>query len=112
MNELHHWNPELQHRYMVDAPRNWGSAREDVQPIKSHQDLLGNAVAHLHWHMIVRDPTDPHPKHSIWEGEFPKGQPSDEDFDDIASAGAASSYNVMLSSTPGREVRALGSQES
>ena len=85
VTELHHLTPALQHRFMDDASRMAAALEKTFQPIKLNHGLLGNATAHLHWHMIVRRPTDPYPRRSIWEDEFPKLQLSDEDFEGIAS---------------------------
>ena len=85
VTELHHLTPDLRNRFADDACRVSAALERTFQPIKLNPGLLGNAVAHLHWHMIVRRLTDPYPRRSIWEDEFPKLQLSDEDFEGIAS---------------------------
>jgi diadenosine tetraphosphate (Ap4A) HIT family hydrolase len=37
------------------------------QPRKMNYELLGNTVAHLHWHLVPRYDWDPHPRRPIWE---------------------------------------------
>ena len=36
-------------------------------PRKLNYELLGNGVAHLHWHLFPRYGTDPHPGGPVWE---------------------------------------------
>jgi diadenosine tetraphosphate (Ap4A) HIT family hydrolase len=37
------------------------------RPRKMNYEALGNGVAHLHWHLIPRYETDPHPRGPVWE---------------------------------------------
>ena len=85
VTELHHLSSDLQHKFVGDASRMAAALEKSFRPIKLNHGLLGNAVAHLHWHIIVRRPTDPHPRRSIWEDEFPNLQLTDEEFEDIAN---------------------------
>ena len=48
--------------------------------VKLNHGLFGNTTPHLHWHIMVRRGTDPDPKSTIWESEFPVVEQSDEDF--------------------------------
>jgi diadenosine tetraphosphate (Ap4A) HIT family hydrolase len=36
-------------------------------PRKMNYEALGNSVPHLHWHLVPRYDTDPHPRGPIWE---------------------------------------------
>jgi diadenosine tetraphosphate (Ap4A) HIT family hydrolase len=36
-------------------------------PAKLNYEALGNGVPHLHWHLLPRYDTDPHPKGPVWE---------------------------------------------
>jgi diadenosine tetraphosphate (Ap4A) HIT family hydrolase len=36
-------------------------------PRKMNYESLGNGVPHLHWHLIPRYETDPHPRGPVWE---------------------------------------------
>jgi diadenosine tetraphosphate (Ap4A) HIT family hydrolase len=85
VTELHQLPPEEQHRYVDDASRLAQALEKTFPDIKLNHGLFGNTVPHLHWHMVVRRATDPEPKKTIWESEFPKLQPSDEDFESIAA---------------------------
>lgn len=83
VTELHHLAPETRHRFMEDACRVADALDKTLGPLKMNHALLGNAVRHLHWHLIPRRQSDPFPTHAIWEDEFPKLQLSDEEFLEI-----------------------------
>ena len=80
VTELHHLSTELQHRFMDDAARMAATLEKSFPNAKLNHGLFGNTMPHLHWHIIVRRATDPDPKTTIWETEFPKLKQSDEDF--------------------------------
>lgn len=35
-------------------------------PIRINYECLGNVVAHVHWHLIPRRPSDPEPGATVW----------------------------------------------
>jgi diadenosine tetraphosphate (Ap4A) HIT family hydrolase len=35
-------------------------------PVKMNYELLGNQVAHIHWHLVPRLPGDPDPRWPVW----------------------------------------------
>jgi diadenosine tetraphosphate (Ap4A) HIT family hydrolase len=37
------------------------------KPRKLNYEALGNGTPHLHWHLIPRYDTDPHPRGPVWE---------------------------------------------
>ena len=80
VSELHHLTPELQHRFVDDGARMAAALEKTFPGIKLNHGLLGNTEPHLHWHMIVRRETDPDPRSTIWESEFPKLELSDSEF--------------------------------
>ena len=80
VTELHDLTPELQHRFMDDADLMAKALMRSFPEAKLNHGLFGNTTPHLHWHIIVRRATDPDPKSTIWETEFPKLLQSDEDF--------------------------------
>ena len=80
VTELHHLTPELQHQFIDDAARMAAALEKTFPYAKLNHGLFGNTTPHLHWHIIVRRATDPDPKSTIWESEFPTVNQSDEDF--------------------------------
>jgi diadenosine tetraphosphate (Ap4A) HIT family hydrolase len=42
---------------------------EELAPVKVNYELLGNQVAHVHWHVIPRLASDPVPKMPVWVHE-------------------------------------------
>jgi diadenosine tetraphosphate (Ap4A) HIT family hydrolase len=82
--EIHELTPKLRHRFSDDASRLAEAMTKAFQPFKMNHALLGNAVPHLHWHLIPRRQTDPRPTYSIWEDEIPKLELTDEEFRQIA----------------------------
>ena len=71
LTELHHATPKLQHQFIDDAARVAAALTKTFPDIKLNHGLFGNAEPHLHWHMIVRRETDPTPRTTIWESDFP-----------------------------------------
>jgi diadenosine tetraphosphate (Ap4A) HIT family hydrolase len=82
--ELHHLDPATQHRFIDDASRVAAALEKTYPVLKINHGLLGNAAPHLHWHLIVRRDTDPHPRLSIWESKIPKVDLTDVDYANIA----------------------------
>lgn len=83
--ELHRLTPDVRHRFVDDAARISEALERTFRPDKLNHALLGNTIAHLHWHLIPRQRSDPNPKSTIWESEIPVRHPTDEDFAGIAS---------------------------
>lgn len=78
--ELHHLTSELQHSFMDDAGL-MAAALEKTYPVtKLNHCFFGNTTPHLHWHIIVRRPTDPDPMSTIWVTDFPVVKQVDADF--------------------------------
>ena len=85
LTELHHATPKLQHQFIDDAARVAAALTKTFPDIKLNHGLFGNAEPHLHWHMIVRRETDPTPRTTIWESDFPIMTKSEEDFRSLAA---------------------------
>ena len=85
VTELHHLEPEVRHRFMDDACRLAAAVDKTVQPDKLNHAVLGNAVPHLHWHLIPRRRSEPFPTHAIWEDEFPISHFTVEEFRELAN---------------------------
>lgn len=71
--------------FVNDAARMAAALDKTFPNIKLNHGLLGNTEPHLHWHMLVRRETDPNPRATIWEADFPILPQSDEDFRTLAA---------------------------
>ena len=85
LTELHHARPELQHQFTDDASRVAAALTKTFPNIKLNHGLFGNTEPHLHWHMIVRRETDPTPRTTIWESNFPIMAKSEEYFRSLSA---------------------------
>lgn len=64
--ELHELAPELRTCFEEMALVAEAVFRA-FEPTKLNYELLGNATAHLHWHLFPRHADDPHPRGPVWE---------------------------------------------
>ena len=85
ITELHHASPRLQHKFLDDAARVAAALTKTFPDVKLNHGLFGNSEPHLHWHMIVRRETDPTPRTTIWESDFPILNKSEQDLRSIAA---------------------------
>ena len=83
--ELYHLDPGARHKFIEEVNRVALALDKTFKPLKMNYCLLGNTVAHLHWHLIPRRSTDPNPKRPIWESPFPEVQLSDEEYRQLAA---------------------------
>jgi len=56
------------------------------QPQKMNYELLGNTVAHLHWHLFPRYEWDPNPRRPIWEHSHDRKLLSVKEYTDAIAA--------------------------
>ncbi len=65
--ELHHLSDADGAAYMQDMVRVARAIDRAFAPRKMNYELLGNTVAHLHWHLFPRYAGDPNPARPTWE---------------------------------------------
>jgi diadenosine tetraphosphate (Ap4A) HIT family hydrolase len=65
--ELYHLPENESIQYCQDMLRVAKAIATVFQPRKMNYELLGNTVAHLHWHLIPRYGWDSNPQRPIWE---------------------------------------------
>jgi len=85
VTELHHLSPESQYKFMDDASRMAKALEKTFPDCKLNHGVFGNTMPHLHWHMMVRRGTDPNPKATIWEADFPKLALSNKEFQETSA---------------------------
>ncbi|HEU5188830.1 MAG TPA: HIT family protein [Methylomirabilota bacterium] len=56
-------------RLIEDVNRIAQALARVYQPVKMNYELLGNQVAHTHWHLIPRLAGDPEPRWPVWRVE-------------------------------------------
>ncbi len=82
--ELYDLTPETRQKFMEDANQIAKALDKTFQPLKMNYCIMGNTVAHLHWHLIPRRATDPNPRRPHWEDPFPEVHLSEEEFRQMA----------------------------
>jgi diadenosine tetraphosphate (Ap4A) HIT family hydrolase len=65
--ELYHLPDADSAAYMQDMVRVARAIDQAFSPRKMNYELLGNTVAHLHWHLFPRYAGDPNPARPTWE---------------------------------------------
>ena len=81
---LNHHATELWHlpageraQLIEDVTRVARALADEFAPVKMNYELLGNQVAHIHWHLIPRLPADPVPTMPVWVHDHPRRAPTD-----------------------------------
>lgn len=64
--ELYELSPVERARVIEDVNRVAQALSVVYQPVKMNYELLGNQVAHMHWHLIPRLAGDPEPRWPVW----------------------------------------------
>lgn len=65
--ELYHLPDDESTTYFQDMLRVARAIDRAFSPRKMNYELLGNTVAHLHWHLFPRFADDPNPTRPTWE---------------------------------------------
>ena len=67
--ELHELEPDIRTRFLSEMADVAEAVFRAVEPRKLNYELLGNSVAHLHWHIFPRYASDPNPRWPVWNND-------------------------------------------
>jgi diadenosine tetraphosphate (Ap4A) HIT family hydrolase len=67
--ELHQLSADERHGLVDELSRLAQALGDEYTAAKMNYELLGNQVAHIHWHVIPRRPDDPAPRAPVWTVE-------------------------------------------
>ena len=67
--ELHHLAPDIRTRFLSEMADVAEAVFRAFEPRKLNYELLGNSVAHLHWHIFPRYSGDPNPRWPVWSND-------------------------------------------
>lgn len=59
--------PDVQREHFREVMRAAEALNDTFSPSKMNFSCYGNAVAHVHWHLVPRYANDPHPDKDPWE---------------------------------------------
>jgi diadenosine tetraphosphate (Ap4A) HIT family hydrolase len=64
--ELWHLEAAERARLIEEITRVAGAVGAAFGAVKMNYELLGNAIAHIHWHLVPRRADDPAPRQPVW----------------------------------------------
>ena len=67
--ELHDLSPGVRSRFLNEMALVAEAVFRAFAPRKLNYELLGNSVAHLHWHIFPRYEDDPNPQWPVWNND-------------------------------------------
>lgn len=67
VREVYDLNPAERTAHLYEMTEVAHALDRAFRPRKMNYEALGNGVPHLHWHLIPRHDTDPHPGGPVWE---------------------------------------------
>ena len=67
--ELHDLPPAVRSRFLEEMALVAEAVFRAFGPRKLNYELLGNSVAHLHWHIFPRYEDDPNPQWPVWSND-------------------------------------------
>jgi diadenosine tetraphosphate (Ap4A) HIT family hydrolase len=70
--ELFELSIDERSRLIEDVSTMAEALMDAFHPVKINYELLGNQLAHIHWHVIPRLADDPSPRHPVWTVEHEK----------------------------------------
>lgn len=79
--ELYHLPDHESTAYFQDMLRVARAIDRALSPRKMNYELLGNTVAHLHWHLFPRYADDPNPARPTWENAHSPRLLADAEYD-------------------------------
>ena len=68
-SELHQLAPDIRTRFLTEMADVAEAVFRAFEPRKLNYELLGNSVAHLHWHIFPRYADDPNPAWPVWNND-------------------------------------------
>jgi diadenosine tetraphosphate (Ap4A) HIT family hydrolase len=84
--ELYELPEEESIQYFTDMLRVARAIASAFQPRKMNYEVLGNTVAHLHWHLFPRYDSDPSPKRPTWETNHTPRLPDAAEYEETVAA--------------------------
>jgi diadenosine tetraphosphate (Ap4A) HIT family hydrolase len=84
--ELYELPEEESTQYFSDMLRVARAIASAFQPRKMNYEVLGNTVAHLHWHLFPRYDSDSNPKRPTWETNHTPRLPDAAEYDETVAA--------------------------
>lgn len=67
--ELHELPRDTRSRFLDEMSQVAEAVFRAFQPRKLNYEMLGNSVAHLHWHLFPRYGDDPNPQWPVWNND-------------------------------------------
>jgi diadenosine tetraphosphate (Ap4A) HIT family hydrolase len=67
VRELHDLPSDIRVTHLHEMAEVAHAVARAFKPRKLNYEALGNGTPHLHWHLIPRYATDPHPRGPVWE---------------------------------------------
>jgi diadenosine tetraphosphate (Ap4A) HIT family hydrolase len=69
VSELHDFPPATRARFLEEMAIVAAAVWKAFAPRKLNYEMLGNSVAHAHWHIFPRYDDDPNPAWPVWNNE-------------------------------------------
>lgn len=89
-NELHELDSAYRQKFLYEMSQVSEAVYRAIKPDKLNYELLGNGIAHMHWHIFPRRVTEPHYKQPVWLTpkdalHAPDSTPNDAQLEDLKS---------------------------